>query len=81
MEQEVAVFIDEVESATGEELILYVGDKFDARYELKHPLDRELWERRLWRRPNDVEWTFWQWTFRGRVDGIDGGVDINVGPQ
>lgn len=79
MAAEVNEFIEIVEAATDEEVVLYIGEKFDAAYELKDALDRELWERRLWRRPNVDNWTFWQWSYRAHVNGIDGGVDLNTG--
>ena len=77
--EEITTFVEIVETAADEELILYVGPNFDALYAVKETFDRELWERRLWRRPAIDDWTFWQWSFRADVDGIEGGVDLNIG--
>ena len=41
-------------------------------------LDRDLWHRRLYLRPDVDGWTVWQFTGRGSVDGIGGDVDVNV---
>ena len=79
MAAEVATFIEIVEGATGEAVMLYISEKFEAAYTLKAQLDRELWERRLWKRPSVDNWTFWQWSYRAQVAGIEGGVDLNTG--
>lgn len=39
---------------------------------------RERWVRSLVRHPGDEKWIYWQYHNRGRVDGIDGAVDLNV---
>ncbi|MEM9466792.1 MAG: GH25 family lysozyme [Actinomycetota bacterium] len=76
--REVAAWIDEVESATGEQVVLYVESAFDDRYGIFEAFDRQLWERRILRRP-DREWMVWQFSYFADVAGIDGGVDLNVG--
>jgi lysozyme len=78
VEQEVRAFIGEVEDATGQEVVLYVGADFEGRYHLRDELERPIWHRRLLRRPGLDGWWMWQFTDRARVDGIDGGVDLNV---
>lgn len=74
---EVDAFVDEVESATGRELVVYVLSDFHDRYPVLDRLDRPRWERRIFLRPGGG-WLLWQFTFDGDVDGISGGVDINV---
>ncbi len=39
---------------------------------------RERWVRSLVRQPADDTWTYWQYHNQGRVDGIEGDVDLNV---
>lgn len=43
--------------------------------------EHTIWIRNIVRQPKLIDerkWTFWQYTNRGRVSGIDGRVDINV---
>lgn len=76
--RELEEFLAVVESATGQPTVLYVGDDFEGEYPVRRRLDRPLWHRRiLWRADVDG-WLIWQFTGRGRVDGIPGGVDVNV---
>ena len=47
---------------------------------LKGKVEARYWIRDLWRHPGEIEgedWLFWQFTDRGRVDGIQGFVDLN----
>ncbi len=75
---EVGAFIKAVEAATGDEIVLYIGDDFEARYPMRDRLDRPLWHRRWYRRPNVEPWVVWQFTGMADVDGISGDVDLNV---
>ena len=56
--REVEAFLELVETATGESVVLYVGDDFEDRYHLRDDLrgdgDRPVWHRRVYLRP-DVE--------------------------
>lgn len=76
------VYLDAVEQAYGmrpviyatyESWELYIRDQFD---------DHPLWIRDIWNRPKSpVDWTLWQYTNRGRLDGFSGEepyVDLNV---
>ena len=78
VEREVRAFVRDVEDATDQEVVLYVGADFEGRYHLRDELDRPIWHRRLLRRPGFDGWWMWQFTDRAQVDGIDGGVDVNV---
>jgi lysozyme len=71
-------FIGLVEEAWGREVILYVGDDFERAYPVLHELDRPLWLRRFLLRPDLDGWLIWQLHGYARVDGIDGGVDLDV---
>ena len=41
-------------------------------------VDRDIWTRNLLRRPAMTGWRLWQANGRGRIDGIDVDVDIDV---
>lgn len=75
---EVTAFIERVESATGRRVLLYVGDDWESVYPVRDRLDRLLWHRRWYRRPNVDGWLIWQVTGMAHVDGITGDVDFDV---
>jgi lysozyme len=75
---EVEAWVAQVEEATGEEVLLYVGQDWADRYGHRVTWGEEHWIPRFWRRP-DERWVVWQLTFAGDVHGIEGGVDLNVG--
>lgn len=79
IERELRRFIDDVESASGRRVVVYVVDDFEGRYHLRDDLDRPVWHRRIGlRRPEVADWWIWQFSFQSHVAGIDGGVDLNV---
>lgn len=71
-------FIRLVEAAWGREVVLYVGDDFEGVYPVRHELHRPLWHRRFLLRPDLEGWSIWQLHGYARVDGIAGGVDLDV---
>lgn len=78
VEREVRVFIDTIEKAGGQPVVLYIGADFEGRYHLRDELDRPFWHRRILLRPDVSGWWIWQFTARASVDGIDGTTDLNV---
>jgi lysozyme len=74
---ELGAFLDAVEATVGREVLLYLGDDFEDRYEVRDHLDRPLWLRRLVLRPSQT-WTVWQASGQARIEGIDGPVDLDV---
>jgi len=74
---EVATFVRAVEDDTGATLILYVRDDFESRYPVRRWLSRPQWRFRFLRPPSDP-WALWQVDSYARVDGIPGGVDLDV---
>ena len=74
---EVDTFIAMVEEAWGQEIIVYVDHRWESQYPVKERLDRDQWQLRLLLRPNE-DWHIWQIHGRASVDGVDGGVDLNV---
>ncbi|MCB0994509.1 MAG: hypothetical protein KDB21_05425 [Acidimicrobiales bacterium] len=75
---EVTIWLDEVEQATGKEVLLYVGPQFDDLYDITGTFDDRLWHRKILRRPAGDRWVVWQVSSFADVTGIDGGVDLNV---
>jgi GH25 family lysozyme M1 (1,4-beta-N-acetylmuramidase) len=76
------VWFQTVEKLTGKKTMLYTGsyfarDQLDntlkdyplwvAHYNTNKPLDNSTWDK----------WSIWQYTSTGKVDGIDGNVDMN----
>lgn len=76
---EVAQFLQIVEEATGTSVLLYVGGRFDRDYGVTDTFSEPLWKRSILRRPGGDRWVVWQLSFFSDVDGIDGGVDLDVG--
>lgn len=73
---EVTLYVEAVEKALGQRVLLYVGDDFADRY-FRDLGGREQWVPRLLRRPGG-EWRVWQASAWARVDGVDGPVDLDV---
>jgi lysozyme len=78
VDDELRDFLRVVEEAWGAEVILYVGDDFESRYPVQDRLDRPLWIRRFLLRPDVGGWSIWQLHGYASVEGIEGGVDLNV---
>jgi lysozyme len=70
-------FVEAVESESGQRVVYYVLDNFEALYPIPPHLQRERWERSLAVRP-DGDWVWWQVHNGASVDGVDGPVDLNV---
>lgn len=75
---ELDAFLELVEQAWDEKALLYVGSEWEARYPVKERLGRPLWQFRFLRRPDVDGWWIWQIHGFARVDGISGGVDLNL---
>ncbi len=79
--REVRAFVDAVEAATGETVLLYVLPEWEERYpslDLGDGVDRPRWHRRLGPLRPGGDWRVWQYTGMAEVAGIDGPVDLNV---
>ena len=77
VQRELKDFLDASLAATGQPVLLYVQDEFDAQYDITGTFDSPTWVRHLLRRPGG-DWTVWQCSDLAAVDGIDGGVDLDV---
>jgi lysozyme len=71
-------FIRLVEDAWGREVVVYVGDDFEHVYQVRSELGRPLWHHRFLLRPDLDGWLIWQLHGYARVDGVVGGVDLDV---
>lgn len=76
--REVDAFLDAVESATDQTVVLYIGDDFEGHYRMRSDLARPVWHRRILLRPDIGDWWIWQVQGYASIDGIDGGADLNV---
>lgn len=76
--KQITRFIEEVERFSPRPVVLYIGADFEAKFGLPNGLQRDLWQRSLFRRPSSDNWQLWQFHYRGRVNGIDGDVDLDV---
>lgn len=80
---ELQAFLGPVEAAFGKPVIVYLTDEAEAAYGGQIAA-RPLWLRSLLMEPDRRDWIYWQYHNRGRVNGIEGDVDLNVlqgGPE
>ena len=75
---ELDAFLRLVEDAWRTKVVLYVGDDFEARYGARRRLARPLWDRRFVLRPVGDDWHIWQVHGYAHVDGVVGGVDLDL---
>ncbi|RUY24208.1 lysozyme, partial [Mesorhizobium sp. M7A.F.Ca.US.001.04.2.1] len=74
---ELAAFLALVEATFGKPAIVYLTDEAAQTYAGRIAA-RPLWLRSLLLEPDRDDWVYWQYHNRGRVDGINGDVDMNV---
>jgi lysozyme len=74
---ELAAFLGPVEAHFGKPAIIYLPDDAAEEYGSIMP-DRLRWVRSLAMHPGREDWVYWQYDDKGRVDGIEGDVDLNV---
>lgn len=74
---DVAAFLAIVESRFKQPVLYYATEEFLDAYGDAIP-PRRLWVRSILREPDREGWTIWQYHPAGRVDGIEGDVDLNV---
>jgi lysozyme len=77
LRRELESYLAVVEAATGQQVVLYVGDDVEDRYTIRDDLHRPLWLPRFLLRPSG-DWLIWQTSAFARVDGVDGRVDLDV---
>jgi len=79
VQRELSTFISTVEDRLGKPLVVYVLPAFEKLYPIEPTLQRDQWQRKLFRRPAGTDWSLWQASDRAHVDGIDAPVDLDVG--
>ena len=77
VDAELDAFLAPVEAAWGRQVVLYVGEDWEAEYPVLDGSSRPAWLVSFVGRP-DRPWTVWQHSWWGRVDGVDGRVDLDV---
>lgn len=78
---DIHTFIDIIEKHYSRRVIIYVIDDFYRDYLEGEFPDNPYWLRGIYGKPETnptYNWTFWQYSNRGRMDGIEGFVDLNV---
>ena len=68
----------EIESNYNLKPIIYTNLEGYKDYIEGHFDDYEIWICRICTEPNNSHWTFWQYSHKGRIDGIEGKVDLNT---
>ena len=74
---ELTAFLDPVEAHFGKPAVIYLIGEAEGLYGAIMP-DRLRWVRSLSLHPGHEDWVYWQYHNMGRVDGIEGDVDLNV---
>lgn len=77
LRKELADYLALVEPAFGKQAIIYIIGEAEQVYRDALP-DRQVWVRSLFNHPGHEKWRYWQYHNMGRVDGIEGDVDLNV---
>lgn len=75
------IFVQEVEKATGRRCVLYLNQNFVQRYYSLFPDELrkcDIWIAKYHERHPYSKHHIWQFTCKGRVNGIYGDVDLNV---
>jgi len=74
---ELLAFLEPVEAAFGKPAIIYITDEMAPTYAAHLPA-RLRWLRSLKGPLGEDDWVYWQYRDTGRVDGVEGDVDLNV---
>lgn len=75
---EIDEFVQTVEAAWGQTMVVYLLAEIEADYGLAEHLERPMWRRSIMFRPDEDEWAIWQLSSFASVRGVDGRVDLNV---
>jgi lysozyme len=79
--QEVEEFLQILERHYKKRPIIYVTKEFYDEYLIDQFRNNPIWIRNIFKKPklkDNREWTIWQFANRGRLNGIDMYVDLNV---
>lgn len=78
---QIGAFLDTVGRVTGKPVLIYATADFYDDWLQGGFAGNPIWIRDIWKEPrleNDRQWTVWQYSARGRLDGIEGFVDLNA---
>lgn len=79
LKAELTSFLQAIEKAWGCRPILYLTSEFQSAYVDSTYSRYPFWLRDIFRQPVDGKsWQFWQFANRGRLNGIDNFIDLNV---
>src|SRR5262249_41582903 len=80
LDVELSAFLGVIEPFYRQRAILYVTEEFYARYHAVTQ-ERDLFTRALFTRPGWLDgrpWLFWQFDDDGRLDGVEGPIDLDA---
>lgn len=78
---ELSVLIDALTAHYGKEPIIYTTMNCYTRYLQPSEITCPLWIRDIFSEPEEIDWTFWQYSNFGRLDGYEGEesrIDMNA---
>ncbi len=75
--QRLVSFINELKR-NGYEVMIYTNKQGYKKYVERRLSGLPLWICSFTEVPADMDWTFWQFTHRGKVKGVEGAVDIDI---
>lgn len=78
---EIAKYLDIIEDHYQRKVVIYTTNEFYRNYLINQFPDNPIWIRDILSKPNLPDgrnWVFWQYTNRGRVEGINTLVDLNA---
>jgi lysozyme len=81
MEAEIQDFLNQLENHYGHKPIIYSTPEFYREFIQGKYEDYPIWMRGIIQEPelpDNRNWTFWQFANKGKIDAIDGFVDLNV---
>lgn len=81
LQSEITEFINIIEEYYQTKVLIYATPEFYNKYIANHFSENPIWARNIYSEPileNNRKWIFWQYANKGRLEGIDTHVDINV---
>ncbi len=78
---EITIYIQTIENYYEKKVLIYTTEEFYQKYLIKHFESNPIWIRDIQTTPrldNNRKWLFWQYADKGRLNGIETLVDLNV---
>lgn len=79
--KEIALYIATIEKYYEKKVLIYTTEEFYQKYLVNHFSNNPIWIRDIFTKPRlsgNRKWLFWQYSDKGRIDGIETFVDLNV---